>query len=1167
MKLLHLDLRAFGPFAHAELPLAEGAHGLHVIYGPNEAGKSSALRALWQLLFGIEERTPDQFLHPYDKLRIGGRLRHSDGSELEFVRRKGRKNTLSTYDEKTPLEGAPLARFLGRLDADRFKTMFALNRDMLERGGQEILRGGGEFGQSLFASGAGIADLHSVQKELVQDYEKLFLPAGKNPVINARLSEWRAEQDKTKNLQLSSDHWQQHERNLREAETQARQLNDRLEELSKTITRLTRMRDALPALTRRTELLTELEPYRAETRLSDDFRERRADAQEALRLAAGQLASAQDELSRIDRELAQLTVRQDLLNHADVIESLYQKKGAVDKASDDRRECLARQLDHERRAREIWKSLGRTEEMSLHVESLRLRPDEPALIRERGNESALLAEKLNRSRERIEGLQRQIAACQTELHSAPPPGDLTELKRLVGQIQSLGPLEDGLRQAEDRIRQLALESKQQRTRLRLQVDNDEAILLLPVPNLETVERFHQEFHKVEQRLELSRNNRETLAAELDRVLAELEQLDLQYDVPSEDDVKEARRRRDGIWGTVRQAWKDHVESIPLEPLAYYQTGDLTEAYERSVQQADGIADRLRHEADRVARKVELLVQQNRLQTQLQRAGEQIAELERDLDAIQRDWQHHWQAISPEPLTPNELRPLVDQFNALVALVQEMQKEQSQADAERDRIDALAEQLRTLLATPAAQSLSLADLIERAHVELTDKDQRARHLQQLRDEMARADKELAQELQDHDRLLQARSAWEADWTKILDRLGLAQDTTPASVNICLDEIARMWQELEEAASFRARIAGIDSEKDAFEKQVKELQERLLPGGNIEATRAIVELQQSLHQARTDQEKARGLHERRQRFQEQVLQEQTAMHVQRANLDALCTEAGAASAQELPILEDRSARRQVLERELQQKDVELLPLRAGESIDAFTRAAAQLDADQIDLDLARLTQEKSALHEQLTIVNQTIGKETTELAHMDGGAAAAETAQRAEALAAELRDRTREYVVLRLAAGVLRKGIEQYRQKNQGPILERASALFRLLTNGSFAALELDQAEDGAAMLAGVRGKDRSLVAPPAMSDGTRDQLYLALRLASVEVFLQNHEPIPFIVDDLLLNFDDDRAAAALQALADLSRRTQVLFFTHHQHLVELARQQLPGDVLFVHTLAS
>ena len=149
--------------------------------------------------------------------------------------------------------------------------------------------------------------------------------------------------------------------------------------------------------------------------------------------------------------------------------------------------------------------------------------------------------------------------------------------------------------------------------------------------------------------------------------------------------------------------------------------------------------------------------------------------------------------------------------------------------------------------------------------------------------------------------------------------------------------------------------------------------------------------------------------------------------------------------------------------------------------------------------------------------------------------------------------------------MHRGIERYREKNQGPILVRASELFAALTGSSFTRLQIDDDGDGRTLLKGVR-PDGRLVGIDAMSDGSHDQLYLALRLASLESWLQSHEPVPFVVDDILLNFDDGRAAAALAALAGLSRQTQVLFFTHHRHIVDLARAHLPPEVVFVHELA-
>ena len=67
MKILRLDLIAFGPFADAPpLLLGEGNRGLHLIHGPNEAGKSTTLRALRNLLFGFPPRTDDDHRHGRD---------------------------------------------------------------------------------------------------------------------------------------------------------------------------------------------------------------------------------------------------------------------------------------------------------------------------------------------------------------------------------------------------------------------------------------------------------------------------------------------------------------------------------------------------------------------------------------------------------------------------------------------------------------------------------------------------------------------------------------------------------------------------------------------------------------------------------------------------------------------------------------------------------------------------------------------------------------------------------------------------------------------------------------------------------------------------------------------------------------------------------------------
>jgi uncharacterized protein YhaN len=97
MRIQQVDLKAFGHFTDRRLHF-DGEPDLHIAFGPNEAGKSTLLRALRAALFGIPERTTDNNLHANANLRIGLALTASDGSHLAVMRRKARKNSLVRYE-------------------------------------------------------------------------------------------------------------------------------------------------------------------------------------------------------------------------------------------------------------------------------------------------------------------------------------------------------------------------------------------------------------------------------------------------------------------------------------------------------------------------------------------------------------------------------------------------------------------------------------------------------------------------------------------------------------------------------------------------------------------------------------------------------------------------------------------------------------------------------------------------------------------------------------------------------------------------------------------------------------------------------------------------------------------------------------------------------------
>jgi uncharacterized protein YhaN len=283
-----------------------------------------------------------------------------------------------------------------------------------------------------------------------------------------------------------------------------------------------------------------------------------------------------------------------------------------------------------------------------------------------------------------------------------------------------------------------------------------------------------------------------------------------------------------------------------------------------------------------------------------------------------------------------------------------------------------------------------------------------------------------------------------------------------------------------------------------------------------------------------------------------------------LAALCAAAGCKSVDELPAIEravlDRNRKREQLgeleaqivergERPIPELEREL----AGRGNDEI---AAELDAVGRDLETARGEQEQ--LIERHTRAEQARDE-------LDHGADAARARDRAEQQASIAGEQAWSYLSAKAAQILLEQAIAYHREHSASPIVTRAEELVRQLTAGSLQRLLVDEMTPGQPMLVARRGSGEELTVD-ALSEGTRDQLYLALRLAALEHHLSVRPPLPLLLDDILVDSDDERLAAALPALASIAERTQVILLTHHQHVATTAEHVL-GDRVRVHRLGA
>ena len=172
MRFAKLSLERFGRFDGCDLSFRSGAPDLHVIYGANEAGKTTSMAAVSDLLFGFEMRSPYNFAFGYPLLRIGAVL-EEDGRSLAVRRRKANAATLVDADDK-PIDEAPLIAMLHGQTRETFRPAFSLDHERLRNGGRAIVEAKDDVGQALFAAGSGMTGITAALRALEAEADGIW---------------------------------------------------------------------------------------------------------------------------------------------------------------------------------------------------------------------------------------------------------------------------------------------------------------------------------------------------------------------------------------------------------------------------------------------------------------------------------------------------------------------------------------------------------------------------------------------------------------------------------------------------------------------------------------------------------------------------------------------------------------------------------------------------------------------------------------------------------------------------------------------------------------------------------------------------------------------------------------------------------------------------------
>jgi uncharacterized protein YhaN len=1150
VRIERLVLERYGIFADHTLSFHPQA-ALHVVYGANEAGKTSALSAIGDLLFGFGARTPYDFRHDGKTLRVGGAFRHSNGQAIAARRRKGNKNTLIDAADQ-PLPEDWLASLLGGVSRETYSREFGLTAQALRDGGHELLNAGGRLAETLAASSAGMTTLSRIRERLQGEADDLFTTRRSSGKPFYQAVDRRDDADRRlRDAIVTREAVQQLENAAREARERLETLTAEHQASGSTLARWQRTLRVQPKLARLEGLASELAAFAdlpaVPSQSLSEWRET-LDAEAAL----DRERSALDAVDAADMaEIAALAVNETLLSEGDAIDALRERLGAIRKAIED----LPRRRQARDTARDALEDAARRLGLASYATLLERLPTDLALAQVRDLldrsvrlEQAIVDAEMRRTRAQQE--LQDIAAEESEAHAVIDPEQLRQrLDALSGIPAQADRLRHDTASLDIESGALAAEAAS----LDPAPGALETLRSLPLPDGASIAnhaRVAEWCEGEEKRLRGALDAADGAVAASEAEFARLASIG---SGPTRADLAGARHERDIHLDKLRSV----LDGDPASRLA--RLSDVA----RSSRTIDSMTDLLLADTGRATRQEDARQRIASGRAERERIVMKLADLRTQRTTADAAWTQQWAPSGLTPRSPAEMQRWRERLDGILNRL-------DKRDAQKAGIDALA---ATLDASKTAAIAFLAsagrspdrtlppDLLFReakARLEELQRawtDARARSASKMRIE-----RDVREAIAARDAAQSGRSDLLQAWPTAMSGIGLAGEATLPQAEAALT----VWNSVVvPKASFEREgrnVETMEADIQTFDRDVFEIASCVAPHlGSEDAQDTLARLSAALAETRSAGEARKRLFE----ACAKRAASRKRLEMRHASITRVLDEArrilGVADSAALRDTTDRLSAREQLENERAGLLRDLHEASDGRDEATLREEQKGIDLDRLPADIALEAIRQEQLLKDITSASALSHQKQGELdALLKGRDASGTAAERAEANA-ELLSIAERWLLRAAASRLAARAIERHRAVVQDPLISRAGMLFAMATGDAFSGLGVAYGDDDQPILVAQRNNGEP-VQITGLSEGTRDQLFLALRLALLE--RRTSEPMPFIGDDLLTSFDDERTLAGLRLLAAAGKHQQVILFTHHKHVVNLARTVQDHPVDFI-----
>ena len=1028
----------------------------------------------------------------------------------------------------------------------------------LREGGESLLQSGGSAGESVFSAASGISVLRKILDELEKKIRfDLYKKSGSNPELNKLLKEEKELKKQISEYQLKIQTWKELERTYKENEQDIEDLLFRIKELRRQQEKLQRVKLILPKMAKLLELKERLAQLGNVPELPDGNVELRTTTQSTLDSAKKEKQGVEKELQEIQEKLRELSIPEKILEQAPIIDALYRELQSYQNHEKKIPELEGERKQLEAQVLSIMKEIDSAHAGLDLIDLYRLASVKKETIRELSKGKPLLDQKLEAIEKELKELTKEWQQKINERNAIPDLPNLDELESVIDQVKRAGNIEQTLKTRTVEKQQKERQIEDEIRRLPLWDGTYQEFLQLQVPSLaETVKKFEKNRNDLLQKWQKTKDHILDQQKSIDEYEEQIRRIDSLAEIPSEEKLLTVRAKRETGWQFIKTKLEKGI--LDTEKVNEFTHGhEIAAVYEDRVRDADQLADTMRLEAEKVGEKNKLLSDIEICKEKMNQLIMEEKSWQSEMITWKEKWQELWKPAGMTPLSPEEMKEwlvkyeqitgLIGEYLKLNETIQELEKNQMQFKS------ALVTALQQLVDVSESQSLeSMLNLAEK-------QQKKIRELENTRSGLDSRMKEIKEKIDQKEsekRNIEIKiSEWKQAWNLAVQDTNISKHTSPFVAEKLLNQYESGVKIYDEMKQVEKEIESIVEQISLFKEKVIQV----LRNVNIsedEQNPAIMvnKLNTMLLKAQQDQMIRDNFQAQRDGLQTRLKLANDEIDKAQAIISELLTKASCQNLIELIEVEKRFKEKQEYTAQIQRVEEEMLERGSGRSLQQLIEEAGQYESDRIEGELQEISRELERIENDRSELEQAYGVVKKEYQEkIQGNNSASVTAeQEKESILAQLSDAADQYIQVKLASVLLQKGIEHYRQQNQNPILQRASELFSRLTLGSLVELTVDYDEKDQPILMGVR-ENGEKVSIDGMSDGTKDQLYLSLRIASIEKYVMENEPIPFIVDDILVHFDDIRSKETLKILMELSKRTQIIFFTHHARLIEIMKE--------------